>query len=90
MEELNNVNEVEEIIVVEEPVEVLDSNKSDNLNKDNNGLVIGAVIATAVIGGAIGLKKLWDKKKAKKATRSEHVIIMDAEVASDSEENNDK
>lgn len=90
MEELNNVNKVEEIMEVIEPVEVLDSIESDDLGNGNNGLVIGAVVTTVVIGGVYCIKKLWDKRKAKKAARSEHTIIMDAEIASDLEENNDK
>lgn len=64
MEELNNLQETIEVI---EPVEVLE-NMEEIIEVDNSkNLAIGAVVITGLIAGGIGIKKLWDRHKSKRA-----------------------
>lgn len=66
MEELNN--NLEEVIEVEviEPVEVLEIIESNEGIKPEV-IVIGTAVIAGAIASVYGLKKLWDKRKAKKA-----------------------
>lgn len=77
MEELNN--KLEGTIEVIEPVEVLEETVEtmENLTSNKN-LAVGAVIITGLIVGGYGIKKLWDKRKSKKATSE--VILEETEI----------
>lgn len=64
MEELNN-KLVEETMEIVEPTEVLDSIETIADGFDTKQIVMGAVIATGVIAGVYGLKRLLAVSKRK-------------------------
>ncbi len=72
MEELNN-NLQETTMEVLESKEVIES--IDTIKKFNTeGLAVVAVIATGLVAGAWGLKKLVDRSKAKKLNNGDKFI----------------
>lgn len=77
MEELNN-NLQEETI--NEVTDVVLDNATPVVEGKLSGFAIGAVIATGLIAGAYGAKKLWDKHKAKKANVTSEVVVEEVEV----------
>lgn len=80
MENLNLNNEVvlEEVTEVLEPTEVFESMEEViEESESNNGLIAGLAIGAAIIGVGYGIKKFFDGRKARKATTSETVEVLD-------------
>lgn len=79
MENLNNVEEIMETVDTAEVLESIGPKGAESI-----GFVIGAALAAGLIAGGYGVKKLWDKRQAKK-TASE-METVEADIVEDSNE----